>query len=201
MKILAMSVWRFTTDATDPIRLAYVDDLSEFNFFTRRTVSEHLRFGARTVVQRTPKGARQTVEMKDNPFLIHTHVRTDGLCGVVVADKEYPQRVAYSLITKTCMEFEKASGGKWVSVQEDQLLEPPFMKTDLVKFQDPQNGDKLTKIQNDLDDIKEIMHKNIDEVLKRGENLDSLMEKSEDLSMTSVQFFKKAKKTNACCKY
>lgn len=62
-------------------------------------------------------------------------------------------------------------------------------------------ADKLLKIQKNLDDIKDIMHKNIDEVLKRGENLDSLMEKSEDLSATSVQFYKKAKSTNACCKY
>lgn len=44
------------------------------------------------------------------------------------------------------------------------------------------------------------MSKNIEEVLKRGETLDSLMEKSTDLSATSLQFYKKAKKTNQCCK-
>ena len=93
------------------------------------------------------------------------------------------------------------SSGKWSQINEDQELEPQFMKTDLEKFQNPQEADKLTKIQKDLDDIKDIMHKNIDEVLKRGENLDSLMDKSNDLSATSVQFFKKAKKNNACCKY
>merc|ERR1719469_566527 len=113
-----MSIWRWTSDSTDPIRLAYVDELSEFNFFTRRTVSEHLRFGARTVVQRTPKGARQTVEMKDNPYLVHSHVRTNGLCGVVVSDKEYPQRVAFSVITKMVTEFEKSSAGKWAAVED-----------------------------------------------------------------------------------
>jgi hypothetical protein len=76
-------------------------------------------------------------------------------------------------------------------MEEDQDLTPAFMADDLEKFQDPKEADKLTKIQKDLDAIKEIMHKNIDEVLQRGENLDSLMEKSDDLSMTSVQFYKK----------
>lgn len=199
MKILVISVWRNMGEEEEPVRLAYVEELGEFNFFTRRTIAEVLRFGARTVTQRTPKGSRQTVEMKDNPFLIHTHVRTDGLSGVVIADMEYPQRVAYSLITKTLMEYEKATNGKWNGITTDQSAVPEGMKNDLKKFQDPQNGDKLTKIQKDLDDIKDIMHKNIDEVLKRGENLDSLMEKSEDLSTSSVQFAKKARKMNGCC--
>lgn len=186
---------------THPIRLAMVEDLSDFNYFTRRTIAEHMHFGARTVVQRTPAGARQTIEMNDNPFEVHAYVRGDGLCAVVIADKEYPQRVAYSLISKTMQEFEKATGDRWKSIDVDQTIEPESMKADLIKFQDPTQGDKISKIQKDLDDIKDIMHKNIDEVLQRGENLESLMEKSEDLSMTSLQFYKKAKKTNACCKY
>ena len=39
------------------------------------------------------------------------------------------------------------------------------------------------------------------DILKRGENLDQLMEKSKDLSSVSVNFYKKAKKQNeGCCK-
>jgi synaptobrevin family protein YKT6 len=83
----------------------------------------------------------------------------------------------------------------------DKKDEPAWLKSDLSKFQDPAAGDKLTQIQKTLDEVKDVMHKNIDEVLQRGETLDSLMEKSDDLSATSVQFYKKAKKTNACCKY
>jgi hypothetical protein len=60
-------------------------------------------------------------------------------------------------------------------------------------------ADKISKIQKSLDDVKDIMSKNIEDVLKRGETLDSLMEKSADLSTVSVQFYKKAKKTNQCC--
>ncbi|KAG8050674.1 hypothetical protein GUJ93_ZPchr0009g136 [Zizania palustris] len=42
-------------------------------------------------------------------------------------------------------------------------------------------------------------HKTIDSVLARGERLDSLVEKSSDLSVASQMFYKQAKKANSCC--
>jgi len=50
-----------------------------------------------------------------------------------------------------------------------------------------------------LDDVKEIMHKNIEEVLRRGETLDHLVLKSEDIGEVSKMFHQKAKKNNQCC--
>ena len=55
------------------------------------------------------------------------------------------------------------------------------------------------RIQQNLDEVKDIMQKNIDDVLKRGETIDSLMAKSDDLSGASVQFAKMARKNNQCC--
>lgn len=156
-------------------------------------------FGARTVVAHTQKGSRQTVGLKDMPFQMHVYVRLDGMAGVVVSDEDYPQRVAFTLIHKTLNTFDEMTQGKWSQVKQDQTLEPKFMKADLDKFQDPKN-DTICKIQNDLDDIKDIMHQNIDQILKNGETLDSLMDKSQDLSATSKQFYTQAKKANSCCR-
>ncbi|CAD6219292.1 unnamed protein product [Miscanthus lutarioriparius] len=50
---------------------------------------------------------------------------------------------------------------------------------------DPAEADKLMKIQRDLDETKIILHKTIESVLARGERLDSLVEKSSDLSAAS----------------
>lgn len=41
--------------------------------------------------------------------------------------------------------------------------------------------------------------KTIENVLERGEKLDDLVSKSQDLSMQSKVFYKQAKKTNSCC--
>ena len=44
-------------------------------------------------------------------------------------------------------------------------------------------------------------HGTIESVLQRGEKLDDLVAKSEDLGLQSKTFYKTAKKTNACCTY
>lgn len=66
--------------------------------------------------------------------------------------------------------------------------------------QDPTQADKLSKIQKDLDETKVVLHQTIDSMLQRGEKLDSLVDKSEDLSMASQIFYKQARKTNSCCR-
>nr|GMD91029.1 protein translocase subunit SECA2, chloroplastic isoform X2 [Ipomoea batatas] len=49
-------------------------------------------------------------------------------------------------------------------------------------LEDPEEADKLLKIQRELDETKIILHETIDSVRERGEKLDSLVQKSSDLS-------------------
>lgn len=67
-------------------------------------------------------------------------------------------------------------------------------------LQDPHQADKLAKIQADLDETKVVLHRTIESMLERGEKLDNLVDKSQDLSMASQMFYKQARKTNSCCK-
>jgi synaptobrevin family protein YKT6 len=61
--------------------------------------------------------------------------------------------------------------------------------------------DNILKLQSELNEVTDIMKKNLNELLKREENLDGLMAKSKDLSSVSVEFYKKAKSANnKCCK-
>ncbi len=122
------------------------------------------------------------------------------MCGCLVADEEYPQRVAFAFIGKFVGELvEKYGSEKLMGYSDDVQLDLPNLENDFRKYQDPKEADKLTQIQKNLDDVKEIMQKNIEEVLKRGETLDSLMMKSNDLSKTSYTFYQTAKKNNQCC--
>lgn len=118
----------------------------------------------------------------------------------MVADTEYDTRVAYTLIHKLMSEYEAEAGDGWKAEEKDSVEDPQFLVDALVKYQKPEEADTLLKINKNLDDIKGIMHKNIEEVLDRGVKLDDLMDKSEDLSSTSKTFYRQAKKTNACCR-
>ena len=87
----------------------------------------------------------------------------------------------------------------WKACNTPESMAFPALETYLAEYQDPSSADKITKIQKDLDDTTEILHKTIDNVLERGVKLDSLVERSDDLSRQSKMFYKQARKTNSCC--
>ena len=78
-------------------------------------------------------------------------------------------------------------------------MQCPTVDEAIVKYQDPAQADSLTRIQQELEQTKVVLHKSIDSMLERGEKLDTLVEKSNDLNRQSKQFYKVAKKNNACC--
>ena len=125
--------------------------------------------------------------------------RSDGLSGVVIANNDYPERVAHTLISKLLLEFEKIYKNKWKSVNKDETYVFSNMSSMLKEYQNPEKADKLLKLQNNLDSVKDIMHKNIEQVLRRGEKLDDLLDKSQDIGELSKMFHNKAKKNNQCC--
>ncbi|CAH1767140.1 12443_t:CDS:2, partial [Entrophospora sp. SA101] len=59
--------------------------------------------------------------------------------------------------------------------------------------------DQIMKVQDQLDETKLVMNKTIETLLQRGEKLDDLIDKSQEISFQSKAFYKQAKKTNSCC--
>jgi len=160
-------------------------------------VKEMLTFLSKTFTKRTEKGQRQSITHE--AYVVHCYVRSDGLAGTVTTDLEYPSRVAFVLLTQLLDDFTNTLGDSWQSVtQPDSVAFAPIDEY-LQKYQNPAEADKVTKIQNDLDETTQVLHKTIDSVLERGVKLDNLVERSNDLSNQSKMFYKQAKKTNSCC--
>ena len=174
-------------------------DLTKFNYFQRKTVREFIKFHARVIVGRTAKGQRQSVSIEENVGKCHSYVNANGLAGAVLADKDYSPRLAFTLLNEVMRQFESKLGSKWMNVEADTEFDFPEGQELLTKFQNPAEVDKITKIEKELDEVKGIVIKSMDDILKRGEALESLMQKSEDLSQVSYQFYRTAKKNNQCC--
>lgn len=177
------------------LKAAY--DLSSFSFFQRGSVQEFITFTSKILAERTAAMSRQSV--KEAEYMCHCYVRSDNLVGVCLSDHDYPHRVAHSLISKMLDDFAgQIARSEWTSGMEVQGFNGSldiYMK----KYQQPETADPMTKVQNELDETKIILHNTIAAVLDRGEKLDDLVAKSEGLSLQSKTFYKTAKKTNSCC--
>ncbi|CAI6365931.1 unnamed protein product [Macrosiphum euphorbiae] len=196
VKLFAMSVLYKGPNDSTLLKSAF--ELQSFGYFQRKSVQEFMGFVTKTIVERTASAARQSVKEKE--YMCHVYVRADNLAGVLISDDEYPHRVAHTLLTKTLDEFSaKVPSHSWPKLNETQVTFNE-LNAMLAKYQNPKEADAMTKIQQDLDDTKIILHSTIEAVLERGEKLDDLVAKSEGLSMQSKAFYKTAKKTNACCR-
>jgi len=186
-----------------PPILTQAKELSSFSYFQRSSVGEMLTFFARTFASNknlTP-GARTSV--KHEQFLCHMYVSPFGVTAVCFADEEYPARVAFGYLSKLCESFVEATGGQAVASNEDNSV-PAFLNTHtklLVQFQDPSQADQLTRIMQDLEQTKLVLHETIEAALERGQKIDDLIVKSNDLSGSSKMFYKTARKQNQCCSY
>jgi synaptobrevin family protein YKT6 len=197
MQVVAIILYKWRPES--PIEVSSSMDLTKFSYFQRKTVREFIKFHSRVIVGRTAKGQRQSVAVEQNVGKCHCYVNTNGLAGAVLADADYPLRVAFTLLNEAMRQFEAKQGNKWNSVEADTVFDFPEGEQLLAKFQDPSEADKITKIEKELDEVKGIVIKSMDDILKRGEAIESLMQKSEDLSQVSYQFYKTAKKNNQCC--
>ncbi|KAF0699465.1 Aste57867_9972 [Aphanomyces stellatus] len=197
MKIVAIEILRVDNQDAEPPILASAFDLNSFNYFKRSTVRDMINFFSRTFIKRTPKGQRQSIQHEE--YNCHVYVRQDGLAGIVVCDQEYPPRVAFALMNKFLEEYNKETRGEWATNPGTGSQDwAPLMKA-LEDYQDPSKADKISAIQKELDETTAVLSKTIDSVLERGEKLDDLVQKSQDLSSQSKVFYKQAKKTNSCC--
>ncbi|KAI1304493.1 putative snare protein [Xylaria venustula] len=187
-------------------------DLTRWGFVQRRAASEFMTLFSQTIASKTQPGQRQDVEEQDNTF--HAYARTEGICGVIITDYEYPALVAHQLLSKVMDEFLTAyPSSTWrtgtpkdpakptfaETVDMPREIQMPQLKEYIVKYQDPHQADSIMKIQKELDETKIVLHKTIESVLQRGEKIDDLVAKSNDLSGSSRVFYNTAKRQNSCC--
>lgn len=194
MKIFYIGVLR--NDPKPAHELVAVNDLSSFGFFTRGSIAEFLTFFSGSVAERTGPAQRQDVQ--EQSYTFHVYGRSEGCCGVIISDHEYPKLVAHKLLTQVMDDFLTLHPrAQWAT--GTPKLDLPSLNEYIVKYQDPRQADSILKIQQELDETKIVLHKTIESVLERGEKIDNLVARSEGLSAQSKMFYTQAKKQNSCC--
>ncbi|CAI2170780.1 12783_t:CDS:2 [Funneliformis geosporum] len=195
MKVYSIAI--YSKDSyNEVIRLTAEYDLSSFGFFQRSTVQDIIMVISKAIAAGTKPGQRQRVE--EQPYVGYVYSRSDiPLTGVMITDEEYPQRVSFSVLNKILDEFLI----KFPHNDFSKLgtISYPELKTYIVKYQDPKQADQIVKVQEQLDETKQVMNRTIESLLQRGEKLDDLIDRSQEISFQSKAFYKQARKTNSCC--
>ena len=94
-------------------------------------------------------------------YIFHAYSRSEGVCGIIITDFEYPKLVAHQLLSKVLDEFvSKYPKSAYASATKDSpQMSFPELKDYVQKYQDPQQADSIMKIQKELDETKIVLHK------------------------------------------
>lgn len=190
MKIYAIYIFRRNGDKAQIIDTS--SDFTDISRLYRKNVKELCDFAA-TQLAASPD-TTQFVSARDDqiPKCIFHKFRKDDAVSLVVVDEAYPSRSAFNIVREVMQEYEGCRGnfpgGHARSVQEG-----------IRKYQDPKNADKIEKIKANLEETRDIMVQNMEKALARGETLEQMADKSEQLSKDSKMFARQAKKMNGCC--
>jgi synaptobrevin family protein YKT6 len=175
-------------------KLAYISwfGFGQVTMFQRSIFREALTFTARTLCCRVPVGLTWADYNGRNCFSLR---QDDGLCAVVISAPEYPTRVAKTLAQFLCEKYG-AGVSMHVAVKEDLprgMGFPGGLATVLEEYKTPEKVDTICRLHSELSETKEVVAKSIELLMSRGERLEDLVAKSEDLSRTTKMFYTKAK--------
>lgn len=179
------------------IASGYVEGKSWLSWFYSSQITEFVQYFSKLVSKRAPTGKQ--IKITEKNFVGYVHSLNNGLCIVLVTDEEYPSRVAFNVLHYVVTEFEKE---KFWDLEKDFGLDKLYLdriKSIVEKYQDPVQTDKILQVKKNLDETKTILVKSIDSLLERGEKLEDLVAKTNELSSGAKDLYKVAYDNNRCC--
>merc|ERR1719460_2695044 len=130
-------------------------------------------------------------------FIFH-YISKDGVCYLALFDKGYPKNLAFAFLEDIHKLFQEDLKREFGTGSVDyrshiETIEKPyfFIKFDRqitkkkAEYRDPKSSKALGRLNDSLNDVSSIMRQNINEILSRGENLDSVSGKASRLKEDS----------------
>ena len=124
------------------------------------------------------------------PNKFHFRMDDDQRIFIAIAAGEYPARLAFQLIEQFRQSFVSRVGSKFANCGENGLNKEcmRLMKDLAARFDDRTKLDKVSDVAQRVDDVKIVMHDNIQSVLANTEKMEAVEEKTVHLNEQAKVF-------------
>ena len=119
------------------------------------------------------------------------YLESDGYVFLVVADEAFGREVPFSCLDRIAAEFAASYGERARDAIAHSLNRSfaPVLKQHMdAAGADPETHSKVSRVQQQVSEVKEIMMDNIEKVLDRGEKIELLVDKTENLRFQADNF-------------
>jgi vesicle-associated membrane protein 7 len=131
-----------------------------------------------------------------NKERIYHYIVEDGITYFCATDSEVKYRIPFAFLEEIKGTFRGQYGSEVhtaVAYAFDKEFKP-VVKERATFYNTNPESDTISRVQNQLDQVREVMVENIDKLLERGEKIELLLDKTEDLNMHAGKFQKQSKK-------
>ncbi|VEN39862.1 unnamed protein product [Callosobruchus maculatus] len=122
-------------------------------------------------------------------YLFH-YASENGIIYMCITDDEFERSRAFLFLNEIKRRFQSTYGSS-VETAIAYAMNSEFSKVlanEMKHYSESHDVDTISKVHSELDELKNIMVKNIDNVAMRGERLELLVNKAENLNSGSVTF-------------
>lgn len=119
----------------------------------------------------------------------------DGITYLCLADEADKQRVPFNFLDDIRQRFTERYGGRArtaIAFAMNQEFQPELQHR-IDYFNTSPESDKIRKVKEDLESVKGTMRVNIEKVIQRGDKVELLVEKTQQLSVSASRFQKSSK--------
>jgi vesicle transport protein SEC22 len=130
--------------------------------------------------QQKQEPSRMSVETA--PYFFH-YLIEGGVCYLTLCDRSYPKKLAYQYLEELQHEFEKVNRSQIETVARPYafIKFDTFIQKTRKLYMDTRTQRNLSKLNDDLFEVQQIMTRNIQEVLGVGDRLDQVSQMSSRL--------------------
>ncbi|KAG8188273.1 hypothetical protein JTE90_012107 [Oedothorax gibbosus] len=135
----------------------------------------------------------------DQPRLSYSHgnylyhyVYEDEIIYLCITDENFDRYKAFNFLNEIKRRFQSTYGTRALTALP-YAMNSEFSRvlaSQMKHFSESSDVDRLTKVKGEVDELTEIMVQNIDNLANRGEKLELLVDKTENLTSSSVTFRK-----------
>jgi len=125
---------------------------------------------------------------------IFHYIVEDGITYLCMADEEFGRRLPFAFLEDIKNRFRATyqDRGKTALAYAMNADFSRILQNQMDYYSNNPNADRINRVRNEIDEVKSVMVQNIEKVLERGERIELLVDRTENLNQTAFQFKKKS---------
>eukprot|EP01103_Thecamoeba_quadrilineata_P009288 TRINITY_DN19022_c0_g1_i1.p1 TRINITY_DN19022_c0_g1~~TRINITY_DN19022_c0_g1_i1.p1 ORF type:complete len:219 (+),score=45.55 TRINITY_DN19022_c0_g1_i1:36-692(+) len=125
---------------------------------------------------------------------IFHYITEDGIIYLCMTDEDFGSTIPFAFLEDVKNRFKVMFGQVAHSSPANSLTQDfgRTLQNQMNYYSTNKNATKVTKVKDELNQLKSVMVQNLDDVIDRGEKIELLVDRTENLRSTSMVYHKQA---------